>query len=486
MPNESIEQLSERLSKTLTMSSSGTTSTGLNESQKNQVIKIINEALRRPSDYLSDEGVDQPIGTVTAQLGELDKVPDLVKTLREFSGKSGEFNSWRKSVDRVLDLYSTIRGTGRYYAILHTIRTKITGDADTALESYRTPLDWPRIKKCLMMHYSDKRDIGTLEYQLTVLCQGNKTITEFYQAVYQHLSLILDKVSCLDLDEGSLRSMTNTYRDKALDTFVRGLNGDLPRLLSVREPTSLPEALHICLKLNNMTFRMNYAQGQISRGNIQKDRNGATNLFSGNRQKFFPELAYTGGMVHQRPPLPPRNTPIMNYNPNYNRSTNFRPTAYQQFGPRQQFNQGNQNGFQNQYNRPQYLSQNYQKPTPRVEPMEVDRSIQSRQVNQNTKRPLSGSTFQGPLNKLQRNFHVVTDNESKQQPFGQVPQCYEYSPEEGAVGGTTDVNDYYRELSNSGLEMIEHSLGNSEMEIEDPIATVYPQEDLVNDLNFFG
>lgn len=491
--DETIDQLTDRLNRTLNMSLSGPSvhnsgSSGLNNIQREQIREILNEVLGSQSPHLEEE-IDQPIGTVT-RLEELDKVPDIVRTLREFSGQPGEFNSWRKSVDRVMELFKSLQGTGRYYAILHTIRTKITGDADTALESYRTPLDWPRMKKCLMMHYSDKRDIGTLEYQMTVLCQGNRPITEFYQAVYQHLSLILDKVSCLNLDEGSLRSMTNTYRDKALDTFVRGLNGDLPRLLSVREPASLPEALHICLKLDNMAFRMNYAHGQISKGNIQRDRIGITNPFTGNRQKFFPELAYVGGTVHRRPPLPPRNTPVPNYNPNYSPNQNFRPIGYQQFGPRPQFNQGNPNGFQNHYNRPQYSTPNYPTPAPRVEPMEVDRSIQSRQVNYMNRphdtafKRAPTSSIQAPQKKMQRNFHVVTNNESRiQQPSHDVNNYYQ---EEGAVGGMNEIDEYYRQFANSGLEMAEYPPENSEIGENDPRTTDYPQEDLINDLNFFG
>ena len=36
-----------------------------------------------------------------------------------------------------------------------------------------------------------------------------------YQKVYQHLSLILDKVDWLDFDTKTLCVMTNTYREKA-------------------------------------------------------------------------------------------------------------------------------------------------------------------------------------------------------------------------------------------------------------------------------
>lgn len=161
-------------------------------------------------------------------VSDSERIPDIVKTLREFSGKPVEFNSWRKAVDRILTVYANYRGTPKYYSILHAIRHKIVGEADTALESYRTPLDWPSIRKCLVLHYSDKRDISTLEYQMTVLAQRHLSITEFYQQVYHHLSLILDKIDCLELGDEAISVLTKSYRDKALDTFIRGLKGELP------------------------------------------------------------------------------------------------------------------------------------------------------------------------------------------------------------------------------------------------------------------
>ncbi len=197
--------------------------------------------------------------TLTNNISELDKIPDVVRCLREFSGNPGEFNSWKKSVDRILEIYEPQRGSPKYYGILNVIRNKIVGNADIALESYNTPLEWKAISKCLTLHYADKRDIGTLEYQMTSLVQGSYTIQEFYQRVYSHLSLILNKLGCMEVSAESMHLLTRTYRDKALDTFIRGLNGDLPRLLGMREPVDLPQALHLCLKLENQKFRSHYA-----------------------------------------------------------------------------------------------------------------------------------------------------------------------------------------------------------------------------------
>lgn len=38
-------------------------------------------------------------------LDGLDRIPDVVKCLKESSGRPGEFISWKKSVDRILNIY---------------------------------------------------------------------------------------------------------------------------------------------------------------------------------------------------------------------------------------------------------------------------------------------------------------------------------------------------------------------------------------------
>jgi hypothetical protein len=72
------------------------------------------------------------------------------------------------------------------------------------------------------------------------MVQKGNSIEDFYREVYNHLSLILEKLASMNLSQDSLLTITQNYREKALDTFLRGLKGDLPRLLSMREPQDLP------------------------------------------------------------------------------------------------------------------------------------------------------------------------------------------------------------------------------------------------------
>lgn len=222
----------------------------------------------------------------------------------------------------------------------------------------------------------------------------------------------MDKVACLDISEESIRAMTNSYREKALDTFIRGLNGDLPRLLSIREPATLPQALHLCQKLENMTFRLNYAQG-INRNNVgsslQKPSQQVTH-FKGHG--FYPELAHIPPTPHRsygpnqhynqaynRPRFFPPNRTIQ---PNYNRF-NYNPTNHNRLGNNPLFGR-NSNTFNNQN-----IS------SPRPVPMEIDSSSQFRHNNYRTdpapnysnKRPLHSQNSHPP-NKMQRNFYMET------------------------------------------------------------------------------
>ena len=151
------------------------------------------------------------INQIDDNVGQFDKIPDIVKCIREFSVRRDDFASWKKSVDRILYQYESVRGSQKYFAILNVIRNKIIGEADIGLESYSTPLDWNEISKCLTSHYADRRHIGTLEFQMASMMQGNLPVQQFYQKVYYHLSLILNKISCMEVgEEGSKRMPIGT------------------------------------------------------------------------------------------------------------------------------------------------------------------------------------------------------------------------------------------------------------------------------------
>lgn len=389
------------------------------DSLKNVLTEILSETNNKTQKNDSDEdnGIDGD-----RNLTGMERIPDVVKSLREFSGKPGEFGSWRKSVERILNIYNHLRGTTKYYGILTVIRNKIIGCADIALESYNTPLEWKSIVRCLNLHYADKRDLGTLEYQMTALIQKHGTVPEFYQEVYQHLSLILNKLSSMDISTESMNVMVQTYRDKALDTFIRGLKGDLPRLLAMKEPEDLPQALHLCLKIQNMDYRINHSsnfnkQAAPSAPNVPLRNN--LRPMQPFRNQFYPQLLH-----NPQPILRPKiSTPVQ---------------------------------YPNFYSKNPYT---YQKPLSKPEPMDIDQSLQSRvvnyqnrpkQIDQPNKRNTSHQIHQP--NKLQRVFYTAQ---------------YPHEQENSKEADVYELNNY------------EQALNDYSEQFEDPLTT--PDEISHND-----
>lgn len=344
-----------------------------------------------------NSNVDMPqIGI--EQLNELEKVPDIVKSLREFSGNPSEFGSWKKSVDRILTIYNTIRETPKYFAILNTVRNKIIFEADSVLESYNTPLDWEAIKKCLTCHYADKRDIGTLENQMCVLYQGTQTFQQFYRSVYALLTIILNKVSCMEISEEGIQILTETYKRKALDTFIGGLSGDLPRLLGIREPEDLPQALYLCEKLENQSRRNNMiTKPQMHPPGTNRNPNQRfLNQNQNDNNNFYPHLTYLPQIPQRKQIFQPRIQQPIQYSQ--------QPIQYSQQPPRPP------------------------KPQPKPIPMEVDESIRTRAINYmnrpknqekyHGKRPISAQVQQ--QNKFQRNFYIDEETEQYEQEVQQT------------------------------------------------------------------
>jgi hypothetical protein len=344
------------------------------------IAQIVQEETRKAlregfvTETRDNEEVDQEVDVqIDRELTGLDKIPDVIKCLREFSGKTSEYGSWRKSVERILAIYEHLKTTPKYYGILSIIRNKIVGDADIVLESYNTPLNWEKIVKCLNMHYSDKRDLTTLEYQMLRMSQKGNTVQDFYQEIYHHLSLILNKISSMGLGREAMEAMTNAYRDKALDAFIGGLKGDLPLFLSTCERIDLPHALHLCEKLESIKSRNNQSSGIHNRNQTIASTSGS------GRSSFQPRNSYqTFGNNFSR------------QNQNFRPNGNFRPNYQQQ-----------------KYFNPFHKNQQYQPPI-KYEPNDGHSSY-NRNINFSNKPAIQDSQY--------RNNHYSNNNRYRNNNF---------------------------------------------------------------------
>lgn len=255
----------------------------------------VEEVDKRPRNDDPPQELEEPLTRprTEAELNEVAKLPDCVKELQIFDGNREHYSSWVHSAEQIISDYSIVKGKPIYRAILRHIRYKIRGAADAALVSHNIlDSDWKKIKETLSLHYADVRDIETLDQQLTQMTQGRLKISEFYAQVNRQLSLMINTISTEKYAHGeTILALTETHRRRALDVFIRGLNGDLPTLLLVQKPKSLPEAYSACLTFMNVDrrnaiHRRSRSPNPYNRGFNNNFQSLAPRHYSGNNYNY--------------------------------------------------------------------------------------------------------------------------------------------------------------------------------------------------------
>lgn len=164
--------------------------------------------------------------------------------------------------------------------------------------------------------------------------------------------------------------------------------------LGMKEPKDLPQALHLCLKMENQFVRTQFANSHNHPKPSNNKQNNRSN-YSNYQQEFIPQLAHMPQPYsHQRPFYV--SAPIYHKN----NSNQMRPQGYI-----------NPNVPPPRPTEP--------KPQPRPEPMDIDQSVRTRAINY-MNRPAQNDRFFGKRPnvqqseqrrlppKIQRNFHIET------------------------------------------------------------------------------
>lgn len=285
---------------------------------------------------------------IDSNIGFLDrgKVPNIVKDLPDFTGNPRDLSTWILDVEDCLELFSDFQNSYHYHLVLKTIRRKIKNEANDILVSNNTPTNWNEIKEVLRLYYADKRDLMTLDNQLKAMSRKqHESIETYYSRVREMITLISSAIATDETWKGHEPALIKLYNMMALDTFIRGLGEPLSMFCKNYKPNSLAAAYHYCVEFLNLNARSAPFKNHMPiptpapRGNIPVP----------------PPRA-----VMNAPAVPPRYQGHAPPNP-----------PIKPFTPKPSFN--TQNVFAP--NRTFYPKQ------PKPEPMEVDRSMQSRMIN---------------------------------------------------------------------------------------------------------
>lgn len=321
-----------------------------------------------------------PRYAIDANVGFLDrgKIPSIIKDLPDFNGNARDLSTWILDVEDCLELFNDFRDSYEYHLVMKTVRRKIKNEANDILISNNTPNDWSEIKDVLRLYYADKRDLMTLDNQLKVMSRRpQETIETYYSRVREMITLISSAISTDETWKGHEAALIKLYNMMALDTFIRGLGEPLSLFCKNYKPKSLASAYHYCVEFLNLNarsapFKSNpLAPIPAPRGNIPvpPPRPVPTNRYHPNAPPPPPRNHYQPPPVNFRQPYPVQTN---HQTPFQTHSHNKQPYSFQtQHQP--PFRPQNTNVFAP--NRTFYQQQ------PKPEPMDIDKSIQSRMLN---------------------------------------------------------------------------------------------------------
>lgn len=197
---------------------------------------------------------------------------DMFKTLPEFNGDRIKYSSWRNSALNVMKVFTGHQDKPKYFEALNIVRNKIVGPASDALTNYNTVFNFDAMIARLDFTYADKRPIYIIEQELIVLQQKNLSIEDYYDEVNKKLNVLINKINMTHKEKGIAQAMVKDASDKALRTFVTGLNSSLGRILYASNPATLPEAYAKLQTIVNDQERIKFATQFNLNGKLEPSR----------------------------------------------------------------------------------------------------------------------------------------------------------------------------------------------------------------------
>lgn len=264
----------------------------------------------------------------------------VVPTLkREYLDMLPEFHGQQELLPRFIEIAEKL--VNKFYNALDTsdfqneylmasIFSKIKGEAAINISSSIITC-WKDLKEALLNTYADKRDIYTLNIEMTELRQTTENAFDFYNKIQTCLNLQIAYISAHSTAaEGAI--LSQYIRNLALRVLLRGLRDPIGSLMRTKNPADMNSALNMLtndFQIENKVFKK---PQPINKPNFIRPSNM--------RQNFNAPLPLTNFAHNSQNQYNKPNNFSNNYrgqNPNTSRfQNNFRPNQTQNsFRPNQ-------------------------------------------------------------------------------------------------------------------------------------------------------
>lgn len=179
----------------------------------------------------------------------------------DFDGRSELLPRFIEISEKLVNkFYNTVDPTDfQNEYLMSSILAKIKGEAAINISSCIIN-NWNDLKLSLLNAYADKRDIYTLNIEMTECKQENESPFEFYTRIQQILNLQTSYIATHSEGNEAV-VLINYHRNLALRILLRGLKDPVGSLMRTKNPPDLNSALNM---LTN-DFQIETAQNRIAK-----------------------------------------------------------------------------------------------------------------------------------------------------------------------------------------------------------------------------
>lgn len=172
--------------------------------------------------------------------------PEFLNMIPEFHGESELISRFTDICEKLVNKFYNAGDPTDFQNdyLMSSILAKIKGEAAINISSCVIN-NWQDLKNALLNSYSDKRDLYSLNSEITNLKQGNESPFDFYNRLQRLLNLQTSYLSNYVADVLERRYLANFFRNNALRVLLHGLKEPIGSHLRVKNPLDLNSALNM-------------------------------------------------------------------------------------------------------------------------------------------------------------------------------------------------------------------------------------------------
>lgn len=196
---------------------------------------------------------------------------ELTKLIPIFDGDKRELNLFLRKCEYIIGMYIGNEAQNLY--IYHAITSRLAGNAAALLSEREDVMSWTNLRELLIQHFGEQRNEQCLAIELeTIKIKQGESFLEFCNRVQSIRSMLLAKVNESN-DENIRASKLIIYNNLSLNVFLYNLPEHLVRIVRLKNPTTLENALSIVLE--EVNFEEQYRlRSKIINSNISKPFGG--------------------------------------------------------------------------------------------------------------------------------------------------------------------------------------------------------------------